>query len=358
MAFLPTWSGRARIFFVRVISIASVCLSLLVPACASRAKKEVTAPASDVAELEAKTRRDRRAIRSLENEIALLRARLRDTPQAAPIEPSPTGQIAGESDPGGNYGDGTEPGEYDANYYDDTGAYAEELPDTLASSIGPEVEVIYAGEAAKDVSVRPNLELYETRPTRSTVPEPALPPPPALGEGSGDRLSVVRGPIPTVDAQLRRARAVPHARSTQSVPPRTVPQADSAAPAEARTDAKSEYRRYVEAVRGGNLEYGASGLRSFLDKFPGHDLADNAQYWLAESYYDRKNYSLARVEFEKVIDRYPRGNKVADALLKIGYCHLSAGDQKAGVRVLERLVSEHPRSNPAILAAQRLEELR
>jgi tol-pal system protein YbgF len=132
--------------------------------------------------------------------------------------------------------------------------------------------------------------------------------------------------------------------------------------ASARTTAAAEppaelYRRSLEALRGGRHDEAAAGFREFLHLHASHDYADNAQYWLAECYYDQKDFPTAVREFRRVLEKYPQGNKVPDALLKIGFCHLALGSTAVGRQTLERLVRTYPGHSAANLAATRLGEL-
>lgn len=122
-------------------------------------------------------------------------------------------------------------------------------------------------------------------------------------------------------------------------------------------NAGAAYRAAVELVKAGNHTEGAAALRAFLAKHPRHDFADNAQYWLGEAYYAQKDYANALTEFRGVIDTYPRGNKVPDALLKVGYCYLALGQTERSRAVLEQVVSLYPKTEPAATAARRLESL-
>ncbi|HEY5949384.1 MAG TPA: tetratricopeptide repeat protein, partial [Kofleriaceae bacterium] len=63
----------------------------------------------------------------------------------------------------------------------------------------------------------------------------------------------------------------------------------------------------------------------------------------------------ALVEFRATIEVYPRGNKVPDALLKVGYCYSALGQADKARAVLEQVVNLYPKSEPAALAAKRLE---
>jgi tol-pal system protein YbgF len=127
-------------------------------------------------------------------------------------------------------------------------------------------------------------------------------------------------------------------------------------PPTARTDdATEEYKAAVELVKAGSHDDAIAALRAFLAKHPRHDYADNAQYWLGEAHYAQKDYPKALVEFRNVIETYPRGNKVPDALLKVGYCYQALGQAEKARAVLEQVVNLYPQTPPAAVAAKRLE---
>ncbi|MGE0546439.1 MAG: tol-pal system protein YbgF [Kofleriaceae bacterium] len=150
---------------------------------------------------------------------------------------------------------------------------------------------------------------------------------------SADRLEVTRR-IPPVSARVTRAPA--RDRDTGG-------------------DAPNDYRSAVELVRAGKHTDAVAALRAFLTKFPRHEYADNAQYWLGEAFYAQRDYSHALAEFRVVIETYPRGNKVPDALLKVGFCYGALGQHDKARAVLEQVVTLYPNTEPAALAAKRLE---
>src|SRR4029078_10374476 len=59
--------------------------------------------------------------------------------------------------------------------------------------------------------------------------------------------------------------------------------------------------------------------------------------------------------FRATIEPYPRGNKVPDALLKVGYCYQALGKTDKAHAILEQVVNLYPKTEPAALAAKRLE---
>ncbi|HEX7597289.1 MAG TPA: tol-pal system protein YbgF [Polyangia bacterium] len=186
--------------------------------------------------------------------------------------------------------------------------------------VAPDSEVEYAGEATKSNRDRPVLRLH--------------------GDRSSSQME-----RPTAEIEERAPR-VPREASGPSRPSRT---SDS--------EAISLYRQSYQTLRQGRHDEAAEGFREFLRRYATHDLADNAQYWLGECAYDRKDFSTAVREFRRVVERFPHGNKVPDALLKIGFCYLSLGSLDAGKQTLEQLVRSYPRHETSVLANARLAEL-
>jgi tol-pal system protein YbgF len=127
------------------------------------------------------------------------------------------------------------------------------------------------------------------------------------------------------------------------------------APAASIDQAGEDYRAAVELVKAGKSDEAVSALHAFLQHYPRNDYADNAQYWLGEVYYAQKDYQHALAEFRATIETYPRGNKVPDALLKVGFCYASLGQADKAKAVLEQVINLYPKTEPAALAAKRLE---
>ncbi|HEY5952396.1 MAG TPA: tol-pal system protein YbgF, partial [Kofleriaceae bacterium] len=164
------------------------------------------------------------------------------------------------------------------------------------------------------------------------------------------------------DAALGRPAAVDRPRRPAAIavePNRDSKRAMSARATNAptRSDggdaAAADYRAAVELVRGGKTSDAVGALRAFLKNYPRNEYADNAQYWLGEAFYASKDYQHALVEFRATIETYPRGNKVPDALLKVGYCYSALGQADKARAVLEQVVNLYPKTEPAALAAKR-----
>ncbi len=91
--------------------------------------------------------------------------------------------------------------------------------------------------------------------------------------------------------------------------------------------------------------------------YPASTLRGNAQYWLGEAHYAQLDFRTALTEFQRVLDDYPRSNKIPDALLKIGYSHDELGNTDSARQALLRVVREFPDAAAADLANGRLRRI-
>jgi tol-pal system protein YbgF len=135
------------------------------------------------------------------------------------------------------------------------------------------------------------------------------------------------------------------------------PPAVAAAPARPAGTEQQNYQAAFELMQGRKYEEAGRAFASFLTGFPQSPLADNAQYWLAETYYVRGQYQPALAEFQKVPERYSQSAKLPDALLKVGYCQAELGNRDAARTALQQVVRQYPDTTAARLASQRLERL-
>lgn len=134
------------------------------------------------------------------------------------------------------------------------------------------------------------------------------------------------------------------------------PGAKATAPTKA-DNAAAVYAAAKKAFDAGNLDQARNGFGAVVKNFPKSGQADNAQFWLGEIYYREKWYEKAILEYQKVIENYPKGNKLPAALLKQGLAFLKIGDKANAKLILQELLDKHPQSNEGRIAAQKIKEL-
>ncbi|HYC58299.1 MAG TPA: tol-pal system protein YbgF [Thermoanaerobaculia bacterium] len=150
--------------------------------------------------------------------------------------------------------------------------------------------------------------------------------------------------------------------TTLQAAPMPAPDAGSPASSELTVPAPSidpmqTYQAAYRDYQKGNFDLAIEGFRDFLGGNAESDLADNAAYWIGESLFSQKKYREAIEQFDAVVNRYPKSDKVPGALLKKGYAYIAVDERAQGVVQLQYVVHEHPRSQEASLARQRLRQL-
>jgi tol-pal system protein YbgF len=113
---------------------------------------------------------------------------------------------------------------------------------------------------------------------------------------------------------------------------------------------------YQDLVRG-QYSLAREGFLEFLRRYPQSTLADNAQYWIGESYYSQQQYARASAEFGEVTDKYPGSDKVPGAMLKRAFALISMSKRSEARALLEQLIKKYPNSQEAELARARLKDL-
>jgi len=127
-----------------------------------------------------------------------------------------------------------------------------------------------------------------------------------------------------------------------------------ASPVQRGEEEKNHYTAAYLALKSGRYEEATQGFRSLLKTFPKGEYADQAWYWLGESYYAQHSLKQAIHAFETVARRYPKSAKYAAALLKLGLAYQDASRMRNARAMLQRLVQEHPDSAAAEQARSQL----
>jgi len=114
------------------------------------------------------------------------------------------------------------------------------------------------------------------------------------------------------------------------------------------------YTSAKQAYDKGDLNTAREGFQKLLKEFPKSENADNAQFWIGEIYYREKWYEKAILEYQTVIEKYPKGNKVTASLLKQGFAFFNLGDTSNARLILSELIKKYPKSNEAKIAERKL----
>ncbi len=129
--------------------------------------------------------------------------------------------------------------------------------------------------------------------------------------------------------------------------------------AEAKPESPDElYQKGLEAFKSGDAPKARELLAKFIERYPTHDMAANAHYWLGETYYSEKKFDQAILEFQEVIKNFPGKEKVPAAMLKQGMAFKELGDVKSARYLYKKITEEFRSSSEAKVAQEKLKELK
>jgi tol-pal system protein YbgF len=116
----------------------------------------------------------------------------------------------------------------------------------------------------------------------------------------------------------------------------------------------SAYEDYLR----GNFDLAIQGFREYASRYPTTDLADNALYWIGETYFAAGDYHEAIRYYSRVADEYGDQNKAPDAMFKIGMSYERLGDLSLARRAYENLIRRFPYATPADSAKNALQRIK
>jgi len=203
---------------------------------------------------------------------------------------------------------------------------------------------ITVDESASTVAEQPDL--VNTKSTQITTKQPgpvntgnlmAKTPTPDAGNGPGEM---------TASLSPAEDKAVSTAPGTSQ---------PASKPSTYRTQGEqADYRKALAMVRDGQFEEAAESFNIFLDHYPDSSYADNANYWIGETYYVTRDFEPALEIFTGLVKDFPDSPKVPDTRLKIGYIYYEQHDWPAAHEELSSIVSTYPDTEVAQLANARL----
>ena len=170
-------------------------------------------------------------------------------------------------------------------------------------------------------------------------------------------------PAPTEGAQAAQGStaAVGSPNPTTSNPTTETPTpGESAASSEEVKDYETAFGLY----RAGKYADAIDRFQAFLQTHPSSEFADNALFWMGESYFKLNDFEQAAVAFDRVVKRFPKGNKVPDALYRQGVSLQEIGARTnqqstygpAACQIFKRIADDYPSSERVAEARRQLEK--
>jgi tol-pal system protein YbgF len=110
---------------------------------------------------------------------------------------------------------------------------------------------------------------------------------------------------------------------------------------------------YADFARG-NYDLAIQGFTEYMTHYPETDFTDNAQYWIGESIYGKKQYGEAIEAWNTLFRSFPSSDKVPDGRVKKGMALERLGRRSQALVEYRYVVDRYPTSPAARIARERL----
>ena len=104
------------------------------------------------------------------------------------------------------------------------------------------------------------------------------------------------------------------------------------------------YNDAFKLLQDGDYAGAERGFKTFVQRYPQHVLAGNAEYWLGETYYARRDYQSAMTSFAEGYKVYKTSPKGPDNLLKLGITLSALGRKPDACAIFARFGQDYPKA--------------
>ena len=117
-----------------------------------------------------------------------------------------------------------------------------------------------------------------------------------------------------------------------------------------------QYKFATSLIKVGDYDQAELALREFVKKNPKHELAGNAQYWYAETFYIRQLYHDAAAAYLDGYQKYPQSSKGPQNLLKLGVTLSELGEKDQGCQMLDGIKKQYPKAKQSVIQKAKYEK--
>ena len=159
--------------------------------------------------------------------------------------------------------------------------------------------------------------------------------------------AAARNPVPAPDPSSQAPLSAPGATTANPTTTTAPPSGPAPAPRELYSQAYADYAR-------GNYDLAIQGFSEYIKQFPSTDFTDNAQYWVGESLYGKKQFAEAIEAWNSLFRDYPSSDKLPDARVKKGMALERLGRRSQALVEYRYVIDRFPNSPAARIARERL----
>jgi len=206
------------------------------------------------------------------------------------------------------------------------------------------------------------------REEKDDVPTPP-PPGPTVDQRLTEMQTAMTEMLERLDVMSDRIARIEQGETTAAAPtpapPPTPAPVVASAPAEPKVSRAivgaqiaDNYRAALMLYGRGKLAESRKAFQQVYDSDPSGELADNALYWIGETWFAAGDYPNAIKYFRRVTTDYGDQNKAPDAAYKTGVALEKSGDLQLAKQAFDECIKRYPYSTSAASAKQALERIK
>jgi len=121
---------------------------------------------------------------------------------------------------------------------------------------------------------------------------------------------------------------------------------------------KRAFEQALASFRKGEFDTAQTALVDLLSRYPQTGYANAALFWIGNAKFVGKDFKGALSTFQKLMAQDAAYVRTPEVLLALANCQLELKDSAGARKTLESLIAEHPRSEAADAAKERLARLK
>ncbi|HEV8658414.1 MAG TPA: tetratricopeptide repeat protein [Thermoanaerobaculia bacterium] len=119
-----------------------------------------------------------------------------------------------------------------------------------------------------------------------------------------------------------------------------------------------KYRNAITLYGKNRYPEARAAFQQVFDADASGDLADNALFWIGETYYAANDFNNAIRFYKRVADEYGDQNKAPDAMYKLALAYEKTSDLALARTTLQQVIARYPYSAPAASAKAELNRIK
>ncbi len=112
---------------------------------------------------------------------------------------------------------------------------------------------------------------------------------------------------------------------------------------------EKQYEFATSFLQVGDYATAERAFREFVTSHPDHELAGSAQFWYAETFRIRQLYTDAASAYLEGYQKYPKGKKAPDNLLRLGVSMVQIGEKDQGCKMINGVSLQYPNAKKSLL---------